>query len=333
MPLYAIFRAKKVKTIRQARGRLSHNLRANEVPNANPEIQNEHVFGSKNLEEAVQTLKDMLPKNKKRNAVVAGELFIGASPEFFKKPGCDRAGWVEASMNFVFEKYGKQNIVSAVLHLDEKTPHLQVIFCPMTLEKNPRLCAKEVFGNQDDYVARQTSYARRVKRFGLARGKMGSKATHQTLKQYYAKVNALADDVPQPTLAQRNIAALMPGADRDQVQKFDGRVDIWRAHAHKAKEERRARLVAEEAALEAQNRAERAQGELRAFRDAADNLGLQHELSVEAQKIKVGGKDWRQRFRDKAEAKKISSVQATPALEKDPLPSPALKNYPRPKGP
>ena len=53
---------------------------------------------------------------------------------------------------------GRENIVSAVVHMDEKTPHLHLTFVPLT--KDNRLCAKEIIGNranltkwQDDFHA------------------------------------------------------------------------------------------------------------------------------------------------------------------------------------
>lgn len=46
----------------------------------------------------------------------------------------------------VAERVGEDNIVSAVIHLDEKTPHMHLCFVPLT--KDHRLCAKEILGNR-----------------------------------------------------------------------------------------------------------------------------------------------------------------------------------------
>jgi hypothetical protein len=57
---------------------------------------------------------------------------------------------------------------------------------PLTQDK--RLSAKEFIGSRDKMRADQTSYASCVADLGLERGIEGSKATHQTIQQYYAAV-------------------------------------------------------------------------------------------------------------------------------------------------
>ena len=56
------------------------------------------------------------------------------------------------------KKVGRDNIFSAVVHMDEKTPHLHLCFTPIT--EDGRLSAKEILGNraqlsqwQDDFHA------------------------------------------------------------------------------------------------------------------------------------------------------------------------------------
>lgn len=53
----------------------------------------------------------------------------------------------EKAYEFLRERYGKENIISAYVHMDETTPHFHFAFIPVTIDKKkhiPKLCAKEV---------------------------------------------------------------------------------------------------------------------------------------------------------------------------------------------
>jgi len=72
---------------------------------------------------------------------------ITASPEFFtgRSQREIRAYFTEAAA-FMERKVGRGNIFSAVVHMDEKTPHLHLCFTPIT--RDGRLSAKEILGNR-----------------------------------------------------------------------------------------------------------------------------------------------------------------------------------------
>lgn len=74
------------------------------------------------------------------------DTLITASPEFFKGKTYDemKAFFVHA-LEFITANIVPENIFSAVIHLDEKTPHMHLCFVPLT--KDNRLCAKEIIGN------------------------------------------------------------------------------------------------------------------------------------------------------------------------------------------
>lgn len=83
----------------------------------------------------------------RKDSTMFVDTLITASPEFFK--GRDRkeiqAYFSEAAV-FMEQKVGKGNIFSAVVHMDEKTPHLHLCFTPIT--EDGRLSAKEILGNR-----------------------------------------------------------------------------------------------------------------------------------------------------------------------------------------
>ena len=75
------------------------------------------------------------------------EALVTASPEFFKgkKKAEVRAYFTEA-LAFIEKYQAKGTIISAVVHMDEKTPHMHLCFVPLTEDK--RLSAKEIVGNK-----------------------------------------------------------------------------------------------------------------------------------------------------------------------------------------
>ena len=87
------------------------------------------------------------------------DTLITASPEFFKgKPPKEIQAFFQRAADFLIQRVGRENIVSAVVHMDERTPHIHLTFVPLT--KGNRLCAKEILGKraslsrwQDDFHA------------------------------------------------------------------------------------------------------------------------------------------------------------------------------------
>ena len=75
------------------------------------------------------------------------DTLITASPEFFKgKSPKEIQAFFQRAAEFLTHRVGRENIVSAVVHMDEKTPHLHLTFVPLT--EDNRLCAKEIIGNR-----------------------------------------------------------------------------------------------------------------------------------------------------------------------------------------
>ena len=112
--------------------------------------------------------------------------------------------WCNDNLNWIKETFGEENLVSAVLHMDEKTPHIHATIVPIvtgerrkandsqTYKKknlnNNRLCA-------DDIMARnklkhyQNTYAMAMAKYGLRRGIEGSEAKHISTTEYYRNLH------------------------------------------------------------------------------------------------------------------------------------------------
>jgi hypothetical protein len=145
--------------------------------------------------EAATAAGEKAPRKRRSDAVLAVEVVLTASPEFFRperpwEPGTYErerlAAWREASMAWLRERYGDR-LVSAVLHLDEATPHIQAVFVPLT--EDNRLCAKEVVGGPAELHRFQDSIGAAMAPLGIERGMEGSVALHTDADEYYALVN------------------------------------------------------------------------------------------------------------------------------------------------
>ena len=75
------------------------------------------------------------------------EALITASPEFFKGKNRDEVReYFEEALSFINNHQSPETIISAVVHMDEKTPHMHLCFVPLTEDK--RLSAKDIVGNK-----------------------------------------------------------------------------------------------------------------------------------------------------------------------------------------
>lgn len=75
------------------------------------------------------------------------EALITASPEFFEgKKKSEVKAFFQEALDFITEHQPKETIISAVIHMDEKTPHMHLSFVPLT--EDGRLSAKNIVGNR-----------------------------------------------------------------------------------------------------------------------------------------------------------------------------------------
>lgn len=185
---YAIMRAKKLANMGSVAASMQHCYRERETHNADQERtpDNQHL-GAKSTDEAMGKLRALLPEKRRKDAVLAVEYVMTASPEWFDKATPEQEKtFFQRSLQWLADKYGADRIVTASIHRDEATPHLSAFVVPLTQDK--RLSAKEFIGSREKMRADQTSYAGRVADLGLERGIEGSKATHQTIQQHYAAI-------------------------------------------------------------------------------------------------------------------------------------------------
>lgn len=202
---YAIMRAKKLATMGAAAASLKHNFRERDTPNADPSRtpDNEHLATS-STDEAMGRLRELLPEKRRKDAVLAVEYVMTASPEWWQRADqAQQRAFFERSMEWLQAKYGAQNVLAATIQRDEKTPHLSAFVVPKT--PDGRLSAKDFIGNRQKMRADQTSFAERIRTLGLERGIEGSKATHQRVQQFYGEIGR-----QEPGHAQISPATVTP---------------------------------------------------------------------------------------------------------------------------
>ena len=187
MSAKAILRTAKLKSLSNIAGSASHVMRQRETPNADPERYDSNLVlvGSGDIRSDIEA---RLPEKRRKNAVLAVEHVLTASPEWFKDKSPDEVmKWAEASVASMRSFWGDENVVSAVLHLDEATPHLHLYTVPIDPESG-RLNARGFIGGRDKLSALQDHYAKDMAKFKLERGIKGSKAKHTRVKEFYANL-------------------------------------------------------------------------------------------------------------------------------------------------
>lgn len=143
-----------------------------------------------NLKEKVQTRIDELHLKKcRKDAVKCVDFLVTGSPESMKAMSeKQQQQYFEKSLKWLKSRYGSENVMYAVVHRDEATPHMDVGIVPVT--KDGRLSAKSIF-TKKELTAIQDDFQKAVaQHYGLERGIRGSKAQHLSDMRYKSKLAA-----------------------------------------------------------------------------------------------------------------------------------------------
>ena len=144
-----------------------------------------------------QELKGNLRLQGKKQSTVLCEFVITSDKDFFDRLGTDRMKrFFQDAYDFVTAKAGgEQYILSAVVHMDEATPHMHVAFIPVINGKdrkgNPckRINCSEFWKGRDSYSRLQDEYYDFItsRGYDLERGEKGSTAEHLSVAEYKLK--------------------------------------------------------------------------------------------------------------------------------------------------
>ena len=189
MKNYAITRIKKHASVKSATYLVNHHLRLAEVHNADPKrlAKNEVLHQV----EDIQGFLNEVPKGTKKNACRFVDVLFTAS-RFENKQQLEQ--WKKETYTFACKTFGKENIALAVVHNDETTPHMHLIFKPVN-PKTGKLGAGHWFDGRTKMQKYQDSYHKAVGHLGFDRGEPGSRAKHKTIKQFYRDVAIAKEEV------------------------------------------------------------------------------------------------------------------------------------------
>ena len=200
--------------------------------------------GVKNRTDAIQYRIDNAGLHRKvaKNQTKAIRIILTGTHEQMMKIANDGKldCWIDANLKWLKETFGNENLVSCVLHMDEKTPHLHATVVPVVTgerirkkregekkyetKSGPRLSADDVM-RRTKLHEYQNSYAKAMKPFGLQRGIVGSTAKHQTNSEYYRQqVIQYEEDI---TRLQADIERAKEG--RSTVLSWFGKGDLAKA--------------------------------------------------------------------------------------------------------
>ena len=154
--------------------------------------------------------------------------------------------WCQDKLDWLRKTYGADNVVSAVLHMDEETPHIHATIVPIvqterkkqkkeqTVKKKyrtkapaPRLCADEVM-SRANLIRYQDTYAEQMAAYGLQRGIKGSEAQHISTHAYYRSLIAQGEDLQANImqLLKEQEKARLVIAEAEQARKDLARIKV-----------------------------------------------------------------------------------------------------------
>ena len=164
---------------------------------------------------------------------LAREFFLGMSPEWAKGKGAAEIdAWAEANIAWLNDRFGKDRVKLAVLHLDEQTPHIAAYVVPLKADANRdgevhtdrgngwtlSDSSLGLGGGKDALVKLQDDYGAAMERFALTRGRRHSKAKHQTTAAWRHQMSE-----PMPAVAITNPPPATM-ADRIDIEAYGRRV-------------------------------------------------------------------------------------------------------------
>lgn len=219
---YAIMRVKKKTTLGGSggvAGVFEHALREQEVSNADRSKTNRVLVGY--MTTADQVSERLASAVKRRDSVLALELFLGFSPDWAGNVDA----WAKAEMKWLEKEFGVGNVAFAILHLDETTPHIQALVLPIRGAEpdvdggwsGGKLNASYWLDGRKKLQALQDRHHAAVEHLGFERGVRGSTATHQELRRHYANIKRGIEDV-QVRKSEMGDEVIMPEEDWERVR-------------------------------------------------------------------------------------------------------------------
>ena len=233
------------------RGIQSHNNRERES-HSNPDINYErsalnydlHESAAANYSETIQNRIDdlLLVKAVRKDAVHMCGLIVSSDREFFWKIGPEETRrFFEESKSFLAEFVGAENVISAMVHLDEKTPHMHFLHVPVT--QDGRLNAKSIY-TRESLKKLQTELPKYLQSrgFDLQRGveqEPGSAKKHLNTREFKQQQEAVHGLESEAREIAQNALKLIGEMGEAEKKKADLLAQL-RSHEQQAQEAEKA---------------------------------------------------------------------------------------------
>ena len=212
--------------------------------------------------------------------------------------------WCDDNLQWLHRTFGKENTVSAVLHMDEHTPHIHATVVPIvtgerrktkrkqtegkcTYRKKTntvRLCADDLL-TRERLIAYHDSYAAAMAKYGLQRGVRGSEARHTTTAQYYRDLKRKTGEL------EANVRQLQNEQQQAERQLDEVRQEVKSEKLEVAKTEAKAAFVAKVGSLfgggklkEFEHRNEDLQKRIQELEEEAIQREEQHSKQIQEMK-------------------------------------------------
>ena len=213
-----------------------------------------------------------LPTKVRKDAVLMCSFVVGSDRKFFKSLSVqEQENFFADCTRFFADRYGEDNIISAVVHMDETTPHLHLNLIPIA---DGRLCAKQLFDRKELQELQTDFHSVVGKKWNLQRGKEGSTAKHLDTMSY--KVKKMKDEA---------VAAVLQASEAESRKEAAEQSQAYAEQATHELEEKRKQLQREVTPLQAAadvaqeyNSGKRKPNKKDVPALAADNARLRQEL-------------------------------------------------------
>ena len=205
--------------------------------------------------------------------------------------------WCDDNLQWLHRTFGRENTVSAVLHMDEHTPHIHATVVPIVTGERRKARKKQAEGRRtyrkkanavrlcaDDLLTREKlvtyhdSYAAAMAKYGLQRGIRGSEARHTTTAQYYRDLKRQTGEL------EVNVRQLQTEQEQAERQLDEVRKVIRSEKLEAAKTEAKTALVAKVGSLLGSNKLKAEREELQqriSVLESQNEMLVQHIETME----------------------------------------------------
>ena len=151
-------------------------------------VNSQNISFTKKVKDIIDS-KRTTKKASRKDAVTYCECIISSDNDFFRNLDIkEQQRFFEVSLKFLENRIGKDNIISANVHLDETTPHMHLGFVPMNLDGS--LSAKKMVNrNFLREIQENLPYTLQKNGFDIQRGEKDNNVKHLDQKIYKSNLN------------------------------------------------------------------------------------------------------------------------------------------------